>query len=971
MRTFENIQDILGTLPAFPKLYLLGTTGAGKTTIVRQILGTTTSFFPTVTQSRTTVAPTEYVLSRKLPFQATFIFKNKIDIENSIDEILEATILKIFEQKDSDELFLETQNRLEETPDERFRLKYIVDENFLQEIATEIISLVLESDVTDPEIFLQLKSTNTELNSYKNSIITKIEEKVNAIDINFQLFTDNTYIHTSSNKKDFIEKIKIMLKSEKDSISPIIEYARIQGDLLASWIPNDIEVILIDGEGIGHNMKEGAELSTRHLDYFNFVDKVILVERADNPFLSGGLNAIKKITLDGYLEKFFLIFSKLDLIEAVDKKRVLSRRLSNLTSALKENQIDFNLKSNQKYYLSGTDKKILDDTQNELIKLLKTLKKDFEEQDQEIITLKYDFDVLFSNLNTDIFFNKWNDTLSNEHWAIIKAFNKRLVNNSDEYRYLKPISDIHTFIMTDINIFLKKENGLETITYNSINRIKRAFSTSLLKYLKKKLLFNANEDLNISFTQYGQGSAKIRKDLLYKILTTYFPNENNIQQFNKFKDNTINHLIKFGAQKIASTKRIEIKSVTIKNLFGRFDFQYVLDKNINIIIGKNGTGKSTILKLIYSTLQEKVNLLDRIGKPIVELSLIKEYEDGSKKSFDYDLSKNRKQIDVELIDTFDMQLTESPVNKSASELDKKLMRLIQLFSGYLNELNSQYKEQNQSLKDEFEILINSDNVDINKIKENNESQKSLKTKVYNNLEIFKNIINSLFQDTQKEMAILDDGTITFNISGTNVSSYHLSSGEKQILIIYLIVLLKENKPYVLLMDEPEISLHVEWQTSLIDNIQRLNNNIQLVIATHNPLIMLGRKAEEITILEKSNDEIKLLKRQGTESLDISSTLLTYFGLSSLVSKDMQNEIREYTQLKLKGEDLANDGKERLSVLKANLENTVASNFIYNRHYFQFLEFLQTHKNIDFDKFESLDEDNVNSLLEDFGNFFHD
>ena len=84
MRTFEDIQDILGSLPEFPKLYLLGTTGAGKTTIVRLILGTTSNKFPTVAQSRTTVAPTEYVLSKNLPFEAKFILSQALSLIKSI-----------------------------------------------------------------------------------------------------------------------------------------------------------------------------------------------------------------------------------------------------------------------------------------------------------------------------------------------------------------------------------------------------------------------------------------------------------------------------------------------------------------------------------------------------------------------------------------------------------------------------------------------------------------------------------------------------------------------------------------------------------------------------------------------------------------------------------------------------------------------------------------------------------------------
>ena len=40
--------------------------------------------------------------------------------------------------------------------------------------------------------------------------------------------------------------------------------------------------------------------------------------------------------------------------------------------------------------------------------------------------------------------------------------------------------------------------------------------------------------------------------------------------------------------------------------------------------------------------------------------------------------------------------------------------------------------------------------------------------------------------------------------------YQLSSGEKQMLIILLTVLVEDDQPYVLFMDEPEVSLHIEW-----------------------------------------------------------------------------------------------------------------------------------------------------------------
>ena len=41
------------------------------------------------------------------------------------------------------------------------------------------------------------------------------------------------------------------------------------------------------------------------------------------------------------------------------------------------------------------------------------------------------------------------------------------------------------------------------------------------------------------------------------------------------------------------------------------------------------------------------------------------------------------------------------------------------------------------------------------------------------------------------------------------------------------------------MDEPELSLHVDWQEKLIDKILQLNPNCQLVIATHSPSLLFN------------------------------------------------------------------------------------------------------------------------------------
>ncbi|MEP3436088.1 MAG: AAA family ATPase [Hoeflea sp.] len=65
----------------------------------------------------------------------------------------------------------------------------------------------------------------------------------------------------------------------------------------------------------------------------------------------------------------------------------------------------------------------------------------------------------------------------------------------------------------------------------------------------------------------------------------------------------------------------------------------------------------------------------------------------------------------------------------------------------------------------------------------------------------------------------------------------LSSGEKQLIIFLAETLLQEGKNFIFLADEPELSLHVEWQEQLVSNLFRINPNAQVLFATHSPDIV--------------------------------------------------------------------------------------------------------------------------------------
>ena len=113
---------------------------------------------------------------------------------------------------------------------------------------------------------------------------------------------------------------------------------------------------------------------------------------------------------------------------------------------------------------------------------------------------------------------------------------------------------------------------------------------------------------------------------------------------------------------------------------------------------------------------------------------------------------------------------------------------------------------------------------------------------------FMDIVDDLFKDTGKTIC-RDRNEIFFNSVDEVIPSYKLSSGEKQMLIILLSVLVQNRKPCVLFMDEPEVSLHIEWQQKLVGLVRDLNPNVQVILTTHSPAVIMDGWADCVTNVE--------------------------------------------------------------------------------------------------------------------------
>ncbi|WP_288207905.1 AAA family ATPase [uncultured Parabacteroides sp.] len=261
-----------------------------------------------------------------------------------------------------------------------------------------------------------------------------------------------------------------------------------------------------------------------------------------------------------------------------------------------------------------------------------------------------------------------------------------------------------------------------------------------------------------------------------------------------------------------------IKNIVIHNLWDQYSLSWnSLNPDVNILVGINGSGKSTVLRIISAVLQLDLKELARYGDTFevkIELSDNSVYEYSTLEGVYGTRIDPVAPLMTALLSTFDTPIKDKErLGKNESSLDQELDFLI-----YQREKENPVNFTNYRLKATMPRYKSED--------------------IFGNIDtFFSKIINPLFERTGKKIEIEEaSNELIFRQESKIIHLSELSSGEKQMLIILFRLFLMEKEPYVILMDEPEISLHIEWQQKLIDVMRQVNPNCQLIISTHSPSI---------------------------------------------------------------------------------------------------------------------------------------
>ncbi|MCR5420417.1 MAG: AAA family ATPase [Lachnospiraceae bacterium] len=113
-------------------------------------------------------------------------------------------------------------------------------------------------------------------------------------------------------------------------------------------------------------------------------------------------------------------------------------------------------------------------------------------------------------------------------------------------------------------------------------------------------------------------------------------------------------------------------------------------------------------------------------------------------------------------------------------------------------------------------------------------------KEYDKMKLFVDILNERNRITGKKFKYGKEG-IMLTVDDRELPLTCLSSGEKNDFIMFYNLIFNSNDNELILIDEPEISLHIEWQETFLDYLTQIceMNNLQAIVATHSPNIVNG------------------------------------------------------------------------------------------------------------------------------------
>ena len=340
-----------------------------------------------------------------------------------------------------------------------------------------------------------------------------------------------------------------------------------------------------------------------------------------------------------------------------------------------------------------------------------------------------------------------------------------------------------------------------------------------------------------------------------------------------------------------------IKKILVKNLFNQANNNYDLDffADINLLTGRNGSGKTTILKLLWYAISGHFDILvreitfsylkivtdkceieiDASGNPTYHFSI--KYFDkelAQKHNKDFKNFKLLPIIDEEhstlffptfrrieggftIVPKVGEMVENNKIYEAFNELSNRLSRtemglVNHKFIAYVstNDINRRLNDEMayySTEKDKITIQQATEIENLAKLGKNEDILTVLENykKKLTKLEIEFSVLHELVNKHIQKRILLTDKLIIGTGNSTPIPSQRLSAGEKQLFSFLCYNIFAKNSS--IFIDEPEISLHPDWQRHLIPLLLKQSSTNQFFITTHSDLIAAPYAHREIEL----------------------------------------------------------------------------------------------------------------------------
>ena len=306
-------------------------------------------------------------------------------------------------------------------------------------------------------------------------------------------------------------------------------------------------------------------------------------------------------------------------------------------------------------------------------------------------------------------------------------------------------------------------------------------------------------------------------------------------------------------------KKIHIKEYNgLENLDINFESEgKVLD--LIVLAGINGSGKTRVLE----------SVLDFFYK--IEMF----YKSQNKIELFYEEIENESIKTAGNIDVFYNELKNGAKGAFLSPKYLEIKKILKKFPKIIyvpTEINFQKVQKAQTnFKKEYSFINIVDSYEIKDIpsyiatriskvanEEENLTMGQVRKKVFAE-------INGIFEILELDVKLSeiskDENSMPIftDSSGKKFGINELSSGEKQLFLRTLAIKMLEPENSIIMIDEPELSLHPKWQQKIVDVYRKIGRNNQIILATHSPHILGSVEKENIILLEKNENGIVKVK----------------------------------------------------------------------------------------------------------------